>query len=48
MQKSMMENKMNESNILLDKALMFAVRIVKLHRYLVEKKKERVLSNQIL
>ena len=40
--------KMNESNVLLDKALVFAVRIVKLHRYLSEKKKERVLSNQIL
>ncbi len=39
---------MEDSNVLLNKTLLFAGRIVKLHRYLYEKKKERVLSNQIL
>lgn len=35
-------------NILLDKSLLFAVRIVKLHKYLTKEKKESVISKQIL
>ena len=40
---------MNERrNILRDKSFAFAVRIYKLYQYLVEKKKEFILSKQIL
>lgn len=40
---------MNEKkNILRDKSFGFAVRIYKLYQYLVDKKKEFVLSKQIL
>ncbi len=35
-------------NVLLDKALQFAVKIVKLQKYLVEKKRENVISKQII
>lgn len=37
-----------KENILLDKSLHFAVRIVKLHKYLTKEKKESVISKQIL
>ncbi len=36
------------NNILLEKSLAFAARIVKLHQYLVSEKKETVISKQIL
>ncbi|MGA2297589.1 MAG: four helix bundle protein [FCB group bacterium] len=39
---------MAKENILLDKSYNFALRIVKLYKYLVEEKKEYVLSKQIL
>ena len=35
-------------NIVLDRSLEFAVRVVKLYRYLCEEKKEYVLSKQLL
>ena len=38
---------MTES-VLLDKALKFAARIVKLHRYLIKEKHETVISKQII
>lgn len=37
-----------KNNILLDKSLLFAVRIVKLHKYLNKEKKESIISKQIL
>lgn len=39
---------MKESNVVQEKSESFAVRICKLHDYLVEQKKERTISNQIL
>ena len=39
---------MKHQNVLLDKALLFAARIVKLHKYLIKEKKEAVISKQIL
>lgn len=39
---------MKEQNILLEKSLSFAVRIVKLHQYLTKQKKESVISKQLL
>ena len=39
--------KMNE-NILVDKSFTFAVRVVKLYKYLCDEKKEYVLSKQLL
>jgi len=39
---------MKESNVLLDKSLKFAARIVKLYQYLTEKKKETIISKQII
>ncbi len=39
---------MKENNILLEKALLFAARIVKLHNYLISKKQETVISKQII
>jgi four helix bundle protein len=38
----------NKKNILRDKSFAFAVRIAKLYRYLVENKREFVLSKQLL
>ena len=37
-----------KENVIKDKSFSFAVRIVKLYRYLMENKKEYVLSKQIL
>ncbi len=37
-----------ENNIVLSKSLAFALRIVRLHRYLVDEKKEFVLSRELL
>ena len=39
---------MKKQNPLLDKSLLFAARIVKLHKYLVKEKKETIISKQIL
>ena len=39
---------MKKENIVLDKSFAFAVRVVKLYKYLCEEKKEYVLSKQIL
>jgi four helix bundle protein len=39
---------MNEENPVLKKSYLFALRIIKMYRYLCEKKKEYVLSKQIL
>lgn len=39
---------MASDSILLDKSLKFAVRIVKLHKYLIKEKKETVISKQII
>ena len=39
---------MKEQNILLDKSLLFAARIVRLHRYLTKEKKESVISRQLI
>ena len=39
---------MKENNILLEKTLEFAARIVKLYKYLVEKKHEEIISKQII
>ena len=37
-----------KENVLLDKCLMFAVRIVNLHKFLTREKKESVIAKQIL
>ena len=39
---------MAQNSILLDKSLLFAVRIVKLNKYLTKEKKETVISKQII
>lgn len=39
---------MKENNIIVDKSKTFAVRIIKLYKYLCENKKEYVLSKQLL
>ena len=39
---------MKDSNILLEKSLLFAARIIKLHKYLISKKQENIISNQII
>ncbi len=39
---------MKESNVIVEKSFKFAVRIVNLYKYLIEKKKEFVLSKQVL
>lgn len=39
---------MKESNILLEKSLRFAARIVKLYQYLVKEKKESIIAKQII
>ena len=42
-----MEEKLKD-NIILDKSLDFAIRVVKLYKYLCDEKKEYVLSKQLL
>ena len=42
------ENYTNKHNPLRDKSFQFAVRIVNLHKYLIETKKEFTMSNQVL
>ena len=37
-----------KENLLIDKSIAFAARIVKLHRHLVKNKKETVISKQIV
>ena len=39
---------MAQDNVLLEKTLLFAARIVKLHRYLTKEKHETVISRQII
>ena len=39
---------MMRDNILVDKSISFAVRIIKLHRYLIKTKKETIISKQIV
>ena len=39
---------MARNSILLDKALFFAARIIKLNKYLINKKKEHIISKQII
>lgn len=39
---------MKNNNVLLDKSLKFAARIVKLHKFLVKEKKETIISKQII
>ena len=39
---------MKENNVLLEKSLAFAARIVKLYKYLVSKKEENIISKQII
>lgn len=39
---------MKENNVILDKTFKFAVRIVKLYKYLKEEKKEFILSKQVM
>ena len=40
--------KMKSENILLEKSLKFAARIVKLNKYLIKEKKEHIISKQIM
>ena len=42
------ELRMKKSNVVADKSFDFAVRIVKLYRFLCEEKKEYVLSKQLV
>ena len=37
-----------KENVLIDKSIAFAARIIKLHKYLIETKKEKIISNQIV
>lgn len=37
-----------KENILIDKSIAFASRIIKLHRYLIKNKKETIISKQIV
>lgn len=37
-----------KENILIDKSIAFAARIIKLHRYLIKNKKETIISRQIV
>ena len=39
---------MKKENPLLEKALLFAARIVKLHKYLTKQKKETIIAKQII
>ena len=44
-----MENgKLEKDNVLVDKSFLFAIRIVKLYKYLCDEKQEYVLSKQLL
>ena len=37
-----------KENILIDKSIAFAARIIKLHQYLIKTKKETIISKQIV
>ena len=37
-----------KENILIDKSIAFALRIIKLHQYLIKMKKETIISKQIV
>ena len=37
-----------KENLLIDKSIVFAFRIIKLHQYLIRTKKESVISKQIV
>ena len=37
-----------ENNVVLEKSIAFALRIIKLYRYLVEEKKEFVMSKEMM
>ena len=37
-----------KENLLIDKSIVFASRIIKLHRYLIKTKKETIISKQIV
>ena len=39
---------MKKDNLLLDKSLLFAARIIKLNKYLIKEKKESVIAKQII
>lgn len=39
---------MKQDNVILDKSFIFAVRVVKLYKYLCDEKREYVLSKQLL
>ena len=39
---------MRENNLIAEKSMCFAVRVVKLYKYLVEEKRESVMSRQLL
>ena len=39
---------MAQKSILIDKSLLFAVRIIKLNKYLIKVKRETIISNQIV
>ena len=39
---------MNKDNVILGKSMEFAVRIVNLYKYLVDEKRERIMSKQLL
>ncbi len=39
---------MKTENVLLEKTLKFAARIMKLHKYLIKEKKEHIISKQII
>jgi four helix bundle protein len=43
-----MENKKINKNVVKDKSFNFAIRVIKLYKYLLEEKKEFVLSKQLL
>ena len=37
-----------KENVLIDKSVLFASRIIKLHRYLIKSKKETIISRQVV
>ena len=41
-------NAVREDNLIAEKSMFFAVRVVKLYKYLVEEKRESVMSRQLL
>lgn len=43
-----MDNKLMQNNVILDKSFEFSVRIVKLKKYLNKCKQERIMANQLL